>query len=370
MSSSTFEVTEAENEAGKDLNFGLEACEENGITLSAQVDGEVQKDHTYTKDPDDTYKEEENLDSQQEESETTDNVAENHTDENIKILEATNLKTLKIVSSKRGASSSKKFKAKKDVLTEESNKSEENSTVEPSEEKKNNEEQPKSLKRGRKRKVEEKENVIDRSIVEEVQSINESDSIKEKTSSEIPVKKKNEKSNAKKARKSVPAAVDGDVNQNLPEGWVRKVVVRKSGKTAGQFDIYIYSPDGIKFRSRPDIAAYLARTKSNLKLEDFNFSKKKISEDSVSNITQKKDKLTSAVKPKSLSEKRKAKYTSASKKAPKLLVKLNFTPKNKKGKSANAKKVSNKQVKQTKDSLKKVKASGSSSKVIKKKKTG
>lgn len=52
MSSSTFEVTETENETEKDLSFGLEACDENGIGLSAQVDGEIQKDHTYTKEPD------------------------------------------------------------------------------------------------------------------------------------------------------------------------------------------------------------------------------------------------------------------------------------------------------------------------------
>lgn len=52
MASSTFEVTDTENDAEKSLSFGLEACEENGIGLSAQVDGEVPKDHTYTKDPD------------------------------------------------------------------------------------------------------------------------------------------------------------------------------------------------------------------------------------------------------------------------------------------------------------------------------
>lgn len=52
MSSSTFEVIETENESEKEISFGLEACEENGI--ESQEEGEVQKDHTYTKDPDDS----------------------------------------------------------------------------------------------------------------------------------------------------------------------------------------------------------------------------------------------------------------------------------------------------------------------------
>lgn len=62
----------------------------------------------------------------------------------------------------------------------------------------------------------------------------------------VQLKKKNsgrDKSpKAKKATKAktAPTVEDGEDNQNLPKGWVRQVVVRKSGKTAGQVDIYIY----------------------------------------------------------------------------------------------------------------------------------
>lgn len=56
-------------------------------------------------------------------------------------------------------------------------------------EKNGSEDIPKSQRKGKKRKVEEKENVIDRSIVEEVQNINESDSVTD-VNAESPAKKK------------------------------------------------------------------------------------------------------------------------------------------------------------------------------------
>lgn len=130
------------------------------------------------------------------------------------------------------------MKAKKEVLIEDSNKSENSK----SEEKNSIEETVKSSKRtSRKRKVEEKENVIDRSIVEEVQNINERDPVAE-VKSESPVKSKgtSDKPKLKKPRKSATSSEDKEDSENLPKGWVRKVVVRKSGKTAGQVDIYIY----------------------------------------------------------------------------------------------------------------------------------
>ncbi|GBM05256.1 hypothetical protein AVEN_181636-1 [Araneus ventricosus] len=71
----------------------------------------------------------------------------------------------------------------------------------------------------------------------------------------------------------VKASDKGDPVPNLPEGWRRQVVVRKSGKSAGQIDIYFYSPDGIKLRSRPDVASYLKKHKSDLKIEEFDFSR-------------------------------------------------------------------------------------------------
>ncbi|CAL1299968.1 unnamed protein product [Larinioides sclopetarius] len=65
----------------------------------------------------------------------------------------------------------------------------------------------------------------------------------------------------------------GDPVPNLPDGWRRQVAIRKSGKSAGQIDIYFYSPDGVKLRSRPDVTSYLKKNKSNLKIEEFDFSR-------------------------------------------------------------------------------------------------
>lgn len=43
----------------------------------------------------------------------------------------------------------------------------------------------------------------------------------------------------------------------LPVGWVKEVVIRKSGASAGKSDIYYYSPDGKKCRSKPQMLQYL-----------------------------------------------------------------------------------------------------------------
>ncbi|XP_046543068.1 methyl-CpG-binding domain protein 2-like [Haliotis rubra] len=40
----------------------------------------------------------------------------------------------------------------------------------------------------------------------------------------------------------------------LPSGWKREEVVRKSGLSAGKTDVYYYSPDGKKIRSKPQLA--------------------------------------------------------------------------------------------------------------------
>ncbi|GFW97582.1 uncharacterized protein TNCV_880791 [Trichonephila clavipes] len=61
--------------------------------------------------------------------------------------------------------------------------------------------------------------------------------------------------------------------QNWLQGWKRRSAVRKSGKTVGQVDVYYYSPDGTKLRSKPDVAAYIAHNNLDLKVDNFDLSK-------------------------------------------------------------------------------------------------
>ena len=35
---------------------------------------------------------------------------------------------------------------------------------------------------------------------------------------------------------------------NLPGGWIKKIIPRKNGASAGQVDVYLYAPDGTKIR--------------------------------------------------------------------------------------------------------------------------
>ncbi|XP_054719567.1 uncharacterized protein LOC129229309 [Uloborus diversus] len=61
---------------------------------------------------------------------------------------------------------------------------------------------------------------------------------------------------------------------NLPDGWKTEAIQRKSGKTAGKVDVYIVSPEGIKFRCKRDLAAFLKNSKSSLNVDSFSFSTK------------------------------------------------------------------------------------------------
>ena len=57
----------------------------------------------------------------------------------------------------------------------------------------------------------------------------------------------------------------------LPEGWTRKCVQRSTGKSAGQWDVYIYSPTGRKLRSKKEVRRYLEEIDSQLSLDLFCF---------------------------------------------------------------------------------------------------
>ncbi|XP_033609999.1 uncharacterized protein LOC111871135 isoform X3 [Cryptotermes secundus] len=62
------------------------------------------------------------------------------------------------------------------------------------------------------------------------------------------------------------------VDLRLPEGWRRSVVQRKKGATAGKFDVYIFSPEGKKFRSKRELKRFLRGTALYLNADDFDFS--------------------------------------------------------------------------------------------------
>ncbi|XP_074139965.1 methyl-CpG-binding domain protein 4 [Sminthopsis crassicaudata] len=58
----------------------------------------------------------------------------------------------------------------------------------------------------------------------------------------------------------------------VPCGWERMVKQRLSGKTAGKYDVYFISPEGVKLRSKNLLACYLQKSgETSLKPEDFDF---------------------------------------------------------------------------------------------------
>uniref|UniRef100_A0A8P4G1M3 Methyl-CpG-binding domain protein 4 n=1 Tax=Dicentrarchus labrax TaxID=13489 RepID=A0A8P4G1M3_DICLA len=59
----------------------------------------------------------------------------------------------------------------------------------------------------------------------------------------------------------------------MPPGWIREVRQRKAGKTAGKLDVYITSPQGLKFRSRASLHAFLLKHgEENLDINLFDFT--------------------------------------------------------------------------------------------------
>ncbi|KAI1301177.1 Methyl-CpG-binding domain protein 2 [Halotydeus destructor] len=59
----------------------------------------------------------------------------------------------------------------------------------------------------------------------------------------------------------------------LPKGWKREENVRRSGLSAGKIDVCYYSPNGIKFKTKPQLARYLG---DMVDLSSFDFRTGKI----------------------------------------------------------------------------------------------
>ncbi|EEC12860.1 conserved hypothetical protein [Ixodes scapularis] len=122
--------------------------------------------------------------------------------------------------------------------------------------------------------------------------------------------------------KDSPAMFD---DPNLPPGWYRKVTQRQAGRSAGKFDVYIFSPEGKKFRSRNELQAHLEKVGSPLPLSNFDFTVKGLTKGQISapEATAKKDvKRPSTVKKAAAAA---PKTPSGQRHGRKLVVRLNFT---------------------------------------------
>merc|ERR1719458_1362237 len=59
----------------------------------------------------------------------------------------------------------------------------------------------------------------------------------------------------------------------LPHGWRRKVSQRKSGASAGRYEVFIIGPTHKRFRSRNELKSFFEKTGENtLNPDDFDFS--------------------------------------------------------------------------------------------------
>ncbi|CAG5124398.1 unnamed protein product [Candidula unifasciata] len=102
---------------------------------------------------------------------------------------------------------------------------------------------------------------------------------------QVTPKSKTPKTPKKKAPKpETPAAsLSSTTNASegmadLPDGWTMKAVQRMTGQSAGKYDIYYYSPDNKKLRSKTDVSHYIQEKNLNLDLDVFEFSVSKLIE--------------------------------------------------------------------------------------------
>jgi len=85
------------------------------------------------------------------------------------------------------------------------------------------------------------------------------------------------------ASKSLPRSIEQQpmepnrtplyVDETLPPGWRRKVCQRKSGNSAGRYEVFILGPTGKRFRSRNQLRIFFDESgEAGLNPDDFDFS--------------------------------------------------------------------------------------------------
>ncbi|CAL1526542.1 unnamed protein product [Lymnaea stagnalis] len=78
--------------------------------------------------------------------------------------------------------------------------------------------------------------------------------------------------------KSSPQTRPREESKDLANGWRIRAVQRMTGVSAGKYDIYYYSPDNKKLRSKTEILAMVERTGMELDMEMFEFRLVKLKE--------------------------------------------------------------------------------------------
>ncbi|XP_076313531.1 uncharacterized protein LOC143226445 isoform X2 [Tachypleus tridentatus] len=138
--------------------------------------------------------------------------------------------------------------------------------------------------------------------------------------------KPNKKNESSKKVQAVPVEENTDGQEisepTMPPGWSRKVVQRQSGKSAGKYDVYLFTPDGKKLRSRIELRSYLSKYNIDIDIENLFTLTGKTSKVLAKSVTKRK---SSSQKWSSSPKKKKSRSSSVSstrKKTPKLRVKL------------------------------------------------